>query len=64
MIASKLLRRLSRLEEDYGMLWTELETPLPLEITYKRNLARLEKHFRETAEREGSASDKTSEPES
>ena len=64
MIALKLMRRLSRLEEEYGKLWKELETPLSHEIRYYRNLAHLKKHFREAAEREASAIDKTSEPES
>ena len=47
MIALKFMRRFSRLEEEYGKLWRELETPLPSEMTYKRSLARLEKHFEE-----------------
>lgn len=47
MIALKLMRRLSQLEEDYGKLWNELETPLPFRTVYDRNLADLEKHFEE-----------------
>ena len=55
MIALKLMRRLSRLEDEYGKLWKELETPLPRELRYERNLASLEKHFEEIGEHKGLA---------
>lgn len=47
MIPLKLLRRMARLEEEYGTLLKELETPLTSEMQYYRNLDRLEKHFEE-----------------
>ena len=53
MIPLKLMQRLSRLEEECEQLGKDLDTPLPPELRYERNLARLEKHFEERGEHEG-----------
>ena len=55
MIPLQMMRRLSRLEEEYGTLLKELETPLSSEMGYYRSLARLEKRFEENGEHEALA---------
>ena len=45
MIPLQMLRRLSRLKEDYGKLWKELETPLTAEMSYDPQLGQYGKTF-------------------